>query len=685
MLLDAAGHSVVFVNGGPRAGDPYSHGYVRLPVLLKKGTNELLFQCARGRIRAKLVDPEGKVFVDARDVTAPDLIEGRAQTHPFAVVHVNATTQPVVAQSQSIPPLSVRKVRHDITHNGMPEEVTHEATGVTFRVRRPGLTYKQTFISDIDGSVQYYAVNPGSLRDDQGRALVLSLHGAAVEAINQADAYSPKTWCDIVCPTNRRPFGFDWEDWGRLDAIEVLEHATRELQPDPTRIYLTGHSMGGHGTWIIGSLLPDRFAAIGPSAGWISFSTYATTRPASTQPASKLADLVRRAASPSDTSLLFANLAHLGVYMLHGADDDNVPADQARQMVEHLGKFHHDFVYHEQPKAGHWWESSDEPGAECVDWPAMFDFFARHRRPAMHEVRQVDFVTPSPSVSATCHWATIEAQLQPIRPSSISIRLDPGKQRYIGMTHNVARLRIELHPMLAGAVQVELDGQTITIPEQRERQIWLGREVNEWKLIDKPSPNLKNPARGGPFKDAFRNRMIFVYGTRGTAEENAWALNKARFDAETWWYRGNGAVDVISDTEFEAQHARDPKRNVILYGNATTLACWDALLRDSPVHVSRERIRIGERELSGDDLACLLVRPRPGSDVACVAVIGGTGLRGLRTTDRLPVFLSGVAYPDVTVLNSEVFEKGWSGVRCAGFFGNDWSVESGEFEWRPED
>ena len=42
----------------------------------------------------------------------------------------------------------------------------------------------------------------------------------------------------------------------------------------------------------------------------------------------------------------------------------------------------------------------------CVDWPPMFEFFARTRIPRPAEVRQVDFVTASPGVSARCHWAT---------------------------------------------------------------------------------------------------------------------------------------------------------------------------------------------------------------------------------------------------------------------------------------
>src|SRR5690242_1074326 len=37
MMLDAAGHSLVYVNGEPRCGDPYSQGFVHLPVLLRPG------------------------------------------------------------------------------------------------------------------------------------------------------------------------------------------------------------------------------------------------------------------------------------------------------------------------------------------------------------------------------------------------------------------------------------------------------------------------------------------------------------------------------------------------------------------------------------------------------------------------------------------------------------------------
>jgi hypothetical protein len=191
---------------------------------------------------------------------------------------------------------------------------------------------------------------------------------------------------------------------------------------------------------------------------------------------------------------------------------------------------------------------------------------------------------------------------------------------------------------------------------------------------------LKGPHRYGPFKDAFRNRFMLVYGTRGDEQENAWAAAKARFDAETFWYRGNGAVDIVSDVEFDRAAAAD--RGVILYGNATTNAAWSTLLAASPVQVERGRIRIGARELRGDDVGALFLQPRPDSDVACVAVVGGTGVRGMRLADRMPYFVSGVGYPDLLVVESAMLSAGNAGVLAAGFFGPDWSVEHGEIMFR---
>jgi hypothetical protein len=139
-------------------------------------------------------------------------------------------------------------------------------------------------------------------------------------------------------------------------------------------------------------------------------------------------------------------------------------------------------------------------------------------------------------------------------------------------------------------------------------------------------------------------------------------------------------VDLVADTAFDPAADRD--RNVILYGNADSNGAWKDLLADSPVQVRRGKVRVGEHEETRYDLACLFLRPRPGSDRAAVGVVAGSGPAGMRLTDRLPYFVSGVGYPDCLVLGADTLTEGSGGIRAAGFFGQDWEVASGEFAWR---
>ncbi len=127
--------------------------------------------------------------------------------------------------------------------------------------------------------------------------------------------------------------------------------------------------------------------------------------------------------------------------------------------------------------------------------------------------------------------------------------------------------------------------------------IFLTKKNNQWAITEKPGLDQKGPHRYGTFKDPFNYRMVFVYGTKGNAAENKWSFDKARYDAETWYYRGNGAVDIISDKEYSAD--KYAGRNVIIYGNATTNSIYNTLLSDCPVRIERNSIKAGIRSLAG--------------------------------------------------------------------------------------
>jgi hypothetical protein len=281
-ILNVQGNSGLYFNGEPHTGDPYRSGYLHIPVKLKKGLNELY---VRGVvISAYLTFPSKQVLLANDDLTTPHIIVGRDNSSlKGAIVVINSSAKKLEGLrisatvagkevSEVVPPItgmSTRKVAFRFDGSNVNKKGTENAV---IRLTQNGKTidetnieldaveqtdkYKATFVSHIDGSVQYYAVTPQLNGTKENSALFLSVHGAAVEAISQARAYQSKDWGTLIAATNRRPRGFNWEDWGRLDALEVLNIGKNTFRPDPNQIYLTGHSMGGHGTWFLGATYP---------------------------------------------------------------------------------------------------------------------------------------------------------------------------------------------------------------------------------------------------------------------------------------------------------------------------------------------------------------------------------------------------------------------------------------------
>jgi dienelactone hydrolase len=553
-----------------------------------------------------------------------------------------------------------------------------------------------TYISNVDGSVQKYAVVPATKDDPASEmlkpspGLVLSLHGASVEAMNQANAYEAKKDFVIVAPTNRRPFGFDWEDWGRRDALDVLAHAQRLFKTDPSRVYVTGHSMGGHGTWQMASLFPDKFAAAAPSAGWESFESYAGWMPKleSETAGAKVANIFRRAAATCQTALLKENLRDKPLYILHGDADDNVPVSQARMMRELLTGIASPIGYHEQAGAGHWWDDDKGPGAACLDWPGFFEMFRAHTLANSDDIPRVSFTTLDPGVSSRRNWITITQQERVGEPSTIDAKHD-GNTITV-RTENVAAFEVTLAGFEGSVI---VDGDELRGSGFVKRSTPDGKA--KWAAGFVPATE-RSATRSGPFKRAFDRQAVLVYGTQGTPSENAWARAKALFDAQTFAYRGNGGFEVMSDVAYlEAlalpakRHGNSPiwalgERNVILYGNRDTHALWARYVPDNaPLDVSRGKVTArnasGEVRVSnGEGLVCVAVVPGPGKTLA--GLVAPTGDAGGVVANRLPFFLSGAGFPDYLVLDARMLSdaqgKGTGGVIGAGFFDRTWQIPS---------
>lgn len=722
VIFEASGHSLAIINGFPHEGDHYDFGWSLIPIKLKKGTNTFVLQVGRfPRIRARLIAPTSPVLFTSRDLTLPDVLSENIEKYLCGIRLVNTSEDwirnPSITAEYNglteetklinLPPLSVTKIGFYTPHIGNIQAnqvdinlALQDQNGrglaeftAPLAVKSRSDYHKRTFLSDIDHSVQYFGVTPSLDLESENQALFLSVHGAGVEATNQSRAYKRKDWGTLVAATNRRPYGFAWEDWGRLDGLEVLSEAKRIYQPDPQKVYLTGHSMGGHGTWYLGATYPDHFAAIAPCAGYPDLLAYRNSfvrRMANmnadqlkrfgmtpemvedlAQPPSlsSIEKMIARGGNPSRTLKIKRNYLHHGVYILHGEKDNVVPTFLARDMRQALGEFHNDFAYYEYPGGAHWY------GDHSVDWPPIFDFFKRRTIPKDGDLNKLEFHTTSPGVSASSHFVTIHQQEIPLEPSSFHFT---NEENFALTFENTVLAEIDLSEFEIKSDTLLINNQIMDIADHQH--FFVKREKNIWKLVDAPSKAEKGSHRYGGFKDAFRNQVVLVYGTKGDPASNEWNRMKAMFDAETFGYRHNGRVEVARDIDFIASEYHD--RNVILYGNKDNNAQWANMLKNSPVQVSNGEIKMDKAILTGDNWATYFVYPRPDSDNALIGVVAATGIPGMKGAALNHYLVNGTSFPDLLIFDASVLKVGLVGVKCAGFFGNDWSIETGDFEWR---
>lgn len=139
--------------------------------------------------------------------------------------------------------------------------------------------------------------------------------------------------------------------WSREVLLKLLDEATAKYAVDTNRIYLTGLSMGGYGTWDLGLSHPDRFAAIVPICG--GGQTISVLLPGRDQ-------------GPA--------LKTLGVWAFHGGKDPVVPLGESQRMVDALKKAGaQDVKLTVYPEAGHdsWTETYNNP--ELYQWLLKHD------------------------------------------------------------------------------------------------------------------------------------------------------------------------------------------------------------------------------------------------------------------------------------------------------------------------
>lgn len=230
----------------------------------------------------------------------------------------------------------------------------------------------------------------------------------------------------------------DWI-WRMLDAVQ------KEYSTDPDRVYMTGLSMGGFGTWDLAMEHPDRLAAIAPLCGG---STHI--------------DLV-------------ANLVQMPVWAFHGSRDDRVPPESTRRLVDALTSAGGKPKYVEYPDLFHNCWDRTYANLDLYKW------LLRHKRNPKPDHFGFTLPTNRAQMSTLIWWFQFE-EVEPITPTTsphVDCSIKPGGKV-------VVNTQAVLQGSLISALMPVKPGNKLTVE-------WNGRTIFQGAAADDLMIKLKAP------------------------------------------------------------------------------------------------------------------------------------------------------------------------------------------------
>ncbi len=183
----------------------------------------------------------------------------------------------------------------------------------------------QKFVQELD----YLLYLPDGYAQDTVKKwpLIIFLHGSGERGndLEKVKMHGPpmlaaagKKFPFIIASPQAKPDG----GWEQSELYRFLQSLKKQYRVDPDRVYLTGLSMGGFGTWDLAMKHPEEFAAIAPICGGGDIETA-------------------------------WRLRNMKVWVFHGAKDNVVPPRSSEMMVDAVKKYNPSVRFTLYPEANH--------------------------------------------------------------------------------------------------------------------------------------------------------------------------------------------------------------------------------------------------------------------------------------------------------------------------------------------
>ncbi len=217
-------------------------------------------------------------------------------------------------------------------------------------------TLKTRITKSVSADYLLYLPKDYNPRGSKKWPLILFLHGSGARGTNVwlVSVHGPpkivkdKQDFPFIVVSPQCPSGQRWDDDVLL---ALLDKVSASHKVDVRRVYLTGLSMGGFGTWSLGLSHPERFAAIAPICGG--------------------GDTIGILLADEKKAAL---LKTLPVWAFHGAKDSVVKLEESEKMIAALKKRGNNATFTVYPEAQH------DSWTETYNNPALYKWFLDHKR-----------------------------------------------------------------------------------------------------------------------------------------------------------------------------------------------------------------------------------------------------------------------------------------------------------------
>jgi pimeloyl-ACP methyl ester carboxylesterase len=438
---------------------------------------------------------------------------------------------------------------------------------------------------------------------------------------------------------------------GDMDVVRCIEMAKQQFNVDEDRVYLFGESMGGGGTWHVGTRHPELFAAIAPVyGGWDYHTTIDDEEYAKLMPR-ELFNYEKGSSFTQAEALLTTP-----VHVFHGDADKSVDVNFSRYVVKMLQRWGYDIRFQELPGYGH-------EGMPITD--ELMEWFLKHKRnshPKVVRVRAVDLKT------ASAHWV------------KVTQRDDPYQLIYVeaeALIDNTIRLTTE------NVLAVELSPKAPLIDQAKQiTVIWNIDDIRSIELKDgklnlqakgyNPSKLVKHTKLEGPISDIITTPFAVVIGTISQDSMMVKLCEQKAQDFINYWKNFQKYEPrVFKDTEMTGEEIA--QYSLLLYGDANANLVTKKLTKKIPLKITSNGIEIAGKKISITDACVQMLYPHPLNPERYVSIIGATSPEGMyfyNGDNREVDFI----IRDGCIPNWRMGYTPEKILVAQGIFGNDWQI-----------